>query len=117
MREIIFFQTASGRKPVEDFIDTLSSKQAQKVAWVLSLVEELHSVPIQYFKKLENTDEIWEVRVIFGSNIFRFLGFFDGPSLVVLTHGFQKKTQKTPQNAIRIAEERKRDYINRRSNK
>lgn len=114
MREIIFYKTASGRKPVEDFIDTLSSKQVQKVAWVLNLVEELNNVPTRYFKKLENTDGIWEVRVIFGSNIFRFLGFFDGPSLVVLTHGFQKKSQKTPQNAIRVAEERKREYIKRR---
>ena len=117
MREIVFYKTVLGRKPVEDFINTLSSKQAQKVAWVLNLVEELNNVPTQYFKKLENTDEIWEVRVIFGSNIFRFLGFFDGPSLVVLAHGFQKKTQKTPKNAIRVAEERKRDYIKRRVEK
>ena len=46
---------------------------------------------------------------------FVFSVFFDGTSLVVLTHGFQKKSQKTPQNAIRVAEERKREYIKRRA--
>lgn len=117
MRELIFYETPSGKKPVEEFLDTLSSKQAQKAAWVLKLVEELDIVPSPYFKKLENTDNLWEVRVLFGSDIFRFLSFFDGPSLVVLTHAFQKKTQKTPKNAIRVAEERKRDYLERRSAK
>ena len=114
MREIIFYETSSGKKPVEDFLDTLSSKQAQKAAWVLKLVEELDIVPSQYFKKLENSDDLWEIRVLFGSDIFRFLGFFDGPSLVVLTYAFQKKTQKIPNNAIRVAEERERDYLERR---
>ncbi len=113
MREIVFYKTASGKSPVKDFLDTLSSKQAQKVAWVLNLVEELDKVPSHYLNKMENTDDLWEVRVIFGSNIFRFLGFFDGPSLVVLAYGFQKKSQKTPRSAIRVAEERKRDYFKR----
>jgi phage-related protein len=42
------------------------------------------------------------------------LGFFDGTNLVVLDYAFQKKTQKTPKNAIKTAEERKRDYFKRR---
>ncbi|MGK7921633.1 MAG: hypothetical protein AB4080_16675 [Trichodesmium sp.] len=63
MREIIFYRTDSERCPVEDFIDSLSGKQAQKVLWVLRLVEELDSVPSQYLKKLVNTNDIWEVRV------------------------------------------------------
>jgi hypothetical protein len=33
-------------------------------------------------------DEIWEVRVVVGNNIFRLLGFFDGPKLIVLNHAF-----------------------------
>ncbi len=62
-------------------------------------------------KKLVNTDDIWEVRVQVGKNIFRLLGFFDGDNLVILNHAFQKKTQKTPKDAIRIAEQRKKDYF------
>ncbi len=114
MREIIFYETASGQKPIEEFIDQLAAKQAQKVAWVLKLVEDLDRVPSQYFKKLVNTDELWEVRVHAGSNIFRLIGFFDGSSLVVLTHAFQKKTQKTPKADIQKAEDRKNEYFRRK---
>ena len=92
MPEILFYQTSSGQKPIEDFLDQLSSKQAQKVTWVLKLIEELDRVPSNYFKKMVNTDELWEVRASSGSNIFRLLGFFDGPNLVILAHAFKKKT-------------------------
>ena len=113
-RSIVFYRTASGQCPVEEFLDGLSGKQAQKVAWVLKLVEELDFVPSQYFQKMVSTEDLWEVRIQAGSDMLRLLGFFDGPSLVALAHGFQKKTQKTPRPAIRIAEERKRDYFRRK---
>ena len=114
IREIIFYKTLTGQEPIEAFLEMLSSKQAQKVAWVLNLVEELDLVPAQYFQKMPNTEDLWEVRVRIGSNIFRLLGFFDGPRLVVMSHAFQKKTQKTPRQAIRLAEERRRDYFRRK---
>ena len=105
---------SSGRCPVEEYLDSLESKQAQKVAWVLQLVEELDVVPAQYFKKLEGSEGIWEVRVRAGNNIFRILGFLDGNELVILNHAFQKKTQKVPLKEIRVAEKRKRDYFARK---
>jgi phage-related protein len=115
LREVTFYRTGMGRSPIDEFLNTLSSKQAQKVAWVLNLVEELDIVPSQYFQKMPNTEDLWEIRVKTGSNIFRFLGFFDGTKLVVLSHAFQKKTQKTPRQAIQLAEERKRDYFRRKT--
>jgi len=114
VREILFYKTEGGRSPIGDFLDSLSSKQAQKAAWTMRLVEELENVPGQYFQKMVNTDDLWEIRVKAGSDIFRFLGFFDGAKLVVLSHAFQKKTQKTPHQAIRLAEERKQDYFRRK---
>ncbi len=114
MKQIVFYRTKSGRCHVEEFLDSLESRQAQKVAWVLQLVEELDMVPAQYFKKLDGSEEIWEVRVRSGKNIFRILGFLDGNELVILNHAFQKKTQKTPLKEIRVAEKRKRDYLARK---
>lgn len=114
MREIRFYRTKSGHCPIEEFLDSLPAKPAQKVAWVLQLIEELDVIPSQYFKKLVNTDDIWEIRIQLGSNIFRILGFLDGEYLVILNHAFQKKTQKTPRNEIKIAENRKRDYLSRK---
>ena len=114
MREIVFYETGSGQKPIEDFLDQLSSKQAQMVTWVLKLVEDLERVPSKNFKKMVSSEDLWEIRVAAGSNIFRLIGFFDGPNLVVLAHAFQKKTQKTPERVIKVAEERKRDYFGRK---
>lgn len=113
IRKINFYRTDDDKCPIEEFLDSLSSKQVQKVAWVLQLVEELDLVPTTYLKKLVNTDDIWEVRVQVGGNIFRLLGFFDHDNLVILNHGFQKKTQKTPPKEIKIAESRKKDYLQR----
>ncbi len=115
MKQINFYRTNSGRCPVEEFLDSLSGKQAQKVVWVLQLIEDLDHIPKHYFKKLVNTDDIWEVRIQFGGNIFRLLGFLDGDELLILTSGFAKKTQKTPRQQIATAEKRKRDYLNRRT--
>ena len=115
MREIEFYRTDMGKCPIEEFLDSLSGKQAQKIAWVLQLIEELDVIPQTYLKKLVNTDGIWEIRVQVSGNIFRLLGFFDGDNLVVLNHGFQKKSQKTPSKEIKTAETRKKDYLRRKS--
>lgn len=114
MRRIDFFKTLTGISPVEEFLDTLADAQMKKILWVLKLVRELDPVPSQYFTKLVNTDDIWEVRVQISGNIFRLLGFLDGDRLVILTNGFQKKTQKTPRREIELAEARKREYQGRR---
>ena len=114
MRTINFYRTESGHCPVEDFLDLLPGKQAQKVVWVLRLIEELEIVPSQYLKKMVDTEDIWEVRVRFGGDIFRLLGFFDGPTSLILTNGFAKKSQKTPRQEIALATRRKKEYLTRK---
>ena len=115
MREIQFYRNASGDCPVEEFLDSLVPKQARKIAWVLRLVKELPLVPKQYLKKLEGTDELWEVRAEFGGNASRLLGFWDTGRLIILTNGFAKKTQNTPKREMELAAQRKRDYLNRKA--
>ena len=58
MKEIIFYKLPSGKSPIEDFLDSLSSKETQKVVWVLNLIEELETLSSKYYKKLVNTDNI-----------------------------------------------------------
>ena len=115
-RHVVFYETAEGRQPAEEFLDSLNSTEAQKVTWTLKLIEDLDRVPINYFKKLPDTDDIWECRIRFASKIFRMLAFMDG-SDVVLTHGFIKKTQKTPKREIEKAEENRKDYFDRKRRK
>jgi len=113
MREIHFYRTKSGKCPVEEFFDTLSDKQVEKVLWVLRIIRDIDFVPREYLKKLVNTDDIWEIRVKSGGNIFRILGFFHKNKIIILTNGLMKKSQKTPLMEIKIAQNRKKDYLER----
>ena len=110
---VIFYKTADGKCPVQEFLDSLPGKAAQKVAWVLNLLEDVQIVPSSYFKKLVGTEEMWECRIQFGSNAYRVFCFFLNNS-VVLTHGFVKKSQKTPAREIEKAEAYRRDFLKRR---
>ena len=114
MREVNFYKTESGKYPAKEFLDSLNGKQAKKITWVLDLFEDTSIFTKQYFKKLISTDDIGEVRVIFSGDIFRLLGFFESNGNFIITNGFVKKTQKTPLNEIKIAEERKRNYYERK---
>lgn len=114
VRTVKFYRTVDGKCPVREFLDSLPAKAAQKVTWVLTLLENLNVVPAAYFKKLVNSEEIWECRVQFGSNAYRLFCFFDEKSAVVLTHGISKKSQKTPRQEIEYAEVCRRDYLSRR---
>jgi len=98
---------------VQEFLDSLPGKVAQKIVWVLTLLEDMDIVPASYFKKLAGTEGIWECRIQFGSNAYRVFCFFLNNS-VVLTHGFVKKSQKTPAREIERAEAYRRDFFKRR---
>src|SRR5438132_1107157 len=95
-----------------DFLDTQSPKVGKKIIWTLDLIETTSVVPEQYLKSLEGTDGLFEVRVMWGSDIFRIFCFFDEGRLVVLTNGFQKKSQKTPHREIERAERIREEYYN-----
>jgi len=113
VREIVFYRTINNKNPVEEFLDSLNDKQVEKILWVLRLVKELERITGEYFKKLEDTKDIWEVRAGSGSNEFRLLGFWYKANFIVLTNGFRKKTQRTPKSEIELAEIRRKDFLER----
>lgn len=39
MKKILFYKTKQGKSPIEDFLDSLSTKEVQKVLWYLNLLE------------------------------------------------------------------------------
>jgi phage-related protein len=92
-----------------EFYNKQTQKVKLKINWTIGIVKDLKMVPEQYLKHIEGT-ELYEIRVIFGSNIYRIFCFFDKGKLVVLVNGFQKKTQKTPKNEIERALTLKRQY-------
>ncbi len=109
MRKIIFYRTTSGKSPIEDFLDQLPAKSAQKVAWVLQLVEDLDRVPSKYFKKLVNTQELWEFRASAGSNIFGLLDFSTVKKLWSWHMAFKKRPRKHLKERLKLPKKEKRN--------
>ena len=64
-----------------------------------------------YSKSLD--DGIFELRAKVGSDISRVLYFFYYEGRIILTNGFVKKIQKTPQNAIALSKKYRKDFLER----
>ncbi len=88
-----------------------------KINSVLRLVETQRIVPRKFFRFIEGSDGIYEIRVEYNSNIYRIFCCLDKGSIVVLFHGFQKKTQKTPPKEIKRAEAIKKEYFKSKEEK
>ena len=95
-----------------DFFETLRPEVKKKFNWTLQLIATVKHVPEKYFKHLTGTTGLFEIRVEVGSDTFRVFSFFDEGQLIVLVNGFQKKSQKTPEKEIEIAEKLKKQYFN-----
>lgn len=91
----------------EAFLQTLSTKEQEKVEYGLMLLETQDKIPAKFIKHVR--DGLFELRIEYIGNIYRVFFIFDAGRIVVLFNGFQKKTQKTPleeiNKAIRIKEE------------
>ena len=93
------------------FYKRQDNKTQLKIEYVLDLIRYERQVPAKFFKYLESTEGIYEIRVITTFKSIRILSFFDEGQLVVLTNCFLKKTQKTPAREIQLAEKLKKEYL------
>jgi phage-related protein len=100
-----------------DFFETLDSEVKNKFNWTLKLLATVERVPAKYFKHIEDSTGLYEIRVEFGGNIFRVFSFFDKGQLVILINGFQKKSQQTPKKEIKKAEKLKKQYFDEKNSK
>jgi phage-related protein len=94
-----------------DFYENLDDNVQAKIEWTLNLIQITQKVPDKYFKHLTGTKGLYEVRVEVGSNIYRIFSFFDKGNVVVLGNGFQKKSQKTPKQEIKMALKIMEEYL------
>ncbi|NTW31805.1 MAG: type II toxin-antitoxin system RelE/ParE family toxin [Bacteroidetes bacterium] len=94
-----------------DFFATLKPEVKKKLNWTMLLIATLDRIPVKYFKHIEGSSGLYEIRVEVGSDIYRVFSFFDKGQLVVILNGFQKKSQKTPKNEIEQAEKLKKQYF------
>jgi phage-related protein len=93
-----------------DFYQKQKQKVRDKILWTFRIIETQQQIPSDYFRHIEGTDGLYEIRIKQGSDIFRIFCFFDEGKFIVLTNGFQKKTQKTPKSEIEKALKIKKEY-------
>jgi phage-related protein len=100
-----------------DFFETLDYETKKKFDWTLKLISTLERVPVKYFRHIEDSTGLFEIRVEIMSNIYRVFSFFDEGRLIILINGFQKKSQKTPKKEIEKAEKIKNKYFDEKNRK
>ncbi len=111
---IEYVELPNGRTPAREFIDSLDDKAAARVdAFIERLRVYGNRMEGKFVKKL--TGDIFELRVKQFDRIFRILFFYQPGMLIVLTSGFQKKTQETPPGEIARAERLRRLWLKYRN--
>lgn len=108
---IIFLEWA------KEFLDNLDDKTRKKVIYNIWKSRDVNNPEL--FKKLDGN--IWEFRTKFLTKQVRLLAFWDKTkkkeTLVIATHGFIKKTQKTPKSEIDRAEKIRNQYFKEKGGK
>ena len=108
----LFYQQSDGTEPARKFLDELDVKMRAKMVRTIAIFEE-NGVNLRepYSKLLD--DGIFELRAQVGTDISRVLYFFIVGQRAILTHGFIKKTNKTPPAEIARAKQYRLDYLKR----
>lgn len=105
-RELVFF-----RNYFDDFYRSQTQKVRDKIDYVIYLLMRVDRISEKFLKHVEGEKGLYELRIEVGSNIFRIFCCFDKGNLIVLFNGFQKKTQKTPGEEIKLAVKLMNEYF------
>lgn len=100
-----YYVEDDGTVPVREFLNQMDKKTYARFDWSL---EQLRARNVQagypLVRHLEG--KLWELREESQTNIYRIIYFFFTGRRIVLLHGFQKKTEKTPRREIEMAKNR-----------
>jgi len=111
---IDYVELPNGRVPAREFVDSLDDKAAARIdAFIDRLRIYGNRMQGKFVKKL--TDDIFELRVKQFDRIFRVLFFYQPGMLIVITSGFQKKTEQTPPAEIARAEQLRKLWVKYRN--
>lgn len=107
---IEFYVRPSGQALAEDWLETVPDSMQVKFAALFSWMGNQGKIANERkFKYLTGSDQIFEFKADEG----RILCFFFYGKRIVLTHGFRKKSAKTPKNEIERAEVLKKEFESR----
>jgi phage-related protein len=103
-----FYQADSGTEPVRDWLKELPREYRKAIGEDIKTVQYGWPIGMPIVRKLE--PGIWEVRSHVKDGIARVLFTVCG-EIMVLLHGFIKKTQKTPTDDLETAKRRKKNLL------
>jgi len=101
--KIEFYKTAT-QSPIEDFITDLEEPLQIKIFALLKRLRENPFVLKDYSKKI--TENLFELRLYYLQKWIRIIYAFEKNKIIILLHGFIKKSNKTPANEIEVANQR-----------
>lgn len=102
--EVVFYRAVSGNEPVREWLKGLPKKDKKAIGGDIKTVQYGWPLGMPVVRKME--PGLWEVRCRLDNRIARILFTVKGEKMVLL-HGFIKKTQKTPQEDLQLAKDRK----------
>jgi len=103
------YRPAGGASPVTEFLESLAEKDQAKVAAALDYLGQ-QGPALRRPDAAQVRGKLWELRISLRRNEYRLLYFFMEGQLVVVAHGFVKKTQAIPAREIKTAENRMKDF-------
>jgi phage-related protein len=101
-----FYRTGTGREPVRVWLRSLRREEKKAIGEDIKTVQFGWPLGMPLVEKLER--DIWEVRTDLEQRIARVL-FTVHEDMMVLLHGFIKKTQKMPSQDLSLARRRLRE--------
>lgn len=111
---IEYVELPNGRLPAREFVDSLDDKAAARIdAFIERLRIYGNRMQGKFVKKL--TNDIFELRVKQFDRIFRVLFFYQPGMLIVITSGFQKKTEQTPPGEVTRADQLRKLWVKYRN--
>ncbi|HEX7837541.1 MAG TPA: type II toxin-antitoxin system RelE/ParE family toxin [Kofleriaceae bacterium] len=101
------YRTASGARPVKEFLDRLSDEEAADIVAGMKDVATHGLIAARHLR-----GEIHEVRADSRTRSFRLLFAKEGKygQVLLSLSAFEKRTQKTPPREIELAERRLNDW-------
>ena len=107
-----YVELETGKKPFEEFVLSLPIHERAKVFETINYFVELknHHLPIKENLSKHLNDGIFELRTSLPDTIARSLYFYQQGAKIIITHGFIKETQKTPNKEIKKAKELRKYY-------
>ena len=101
--QVVFYRSESGNEPVRDWLKQLDKEDRKIIGEDIKTVQFGWPLGMPLVRKMDKG--LWEVRIKLGNRIARVL-FTSHQGIMVLLHGFIKKSQKTPANELKIAKQR-----------